>query len=108
MLWAALFAAGFIVCMALAFLRHPIYGVYFYIIATYLHPPSRWWNQYLPDLRWSMIVAILTLVAVIAHKTRQPGERRAWAATVPGLAMLLFTIWLWIQMPWALDRELHL
>ena len=45
------FAAG----IGLAVMRHPLFGLYTYIAVFYLHPPSRWWGETLPDLRWSLL-----------------------------------------------------
>ena len=38
-------AAAFAV---LAFVRHPIYGLYLYLATVYVHPPSRWWATWFP------------------------------------------------------------
>lgn len=48
MLSAVAFALFALVCSILAFKRHPIYGLYFYLATTYIHPPSRWWNYICP------------------------------------------------------------
>ena len=46
-----------------ALVRHPMWGLYAYFLAFYVHPPSRWWSAEVPDLRWSYIAAIATCVA---------------------------------------------
>lgn len=46
-------AAYFSGCIA-ALVRHPVYGLVTYVLMLYLHPPSRWWGEALPDLRWSL------------------------------------------------------
>jgi hypothetical protein len=53
----AVFLVAFIACAVLALTRHPIYGVWLYIGAIYIHPPSRWWASMLPDMRWSLLTA---------------------------------------------------
>ena len=52
-----LFMVAFMAALTLALVRHPIYGLYAYVADFYLHPPSRWWGQFLPDMRWSMLAA---------------------------------------------------
>ena len=96
-----LFAGGLGLCL----FRHPIYGLYTYVAVFYLHPPSRWWAASLPDLRWSYLAALVTLVAVLAR----PGDttRPQWFSTTPGKLLIAFTAWVWIQFPWALSKEDH-
>lgn len=100
------FLLVFFAGLFLAFVRHPSYGLYTYIAVFYLHPPSRWWGESLPDLRWALLAAIVTLIA----SWRLPAipGRRPWIGSVPGALLLLFTAWLWIQSLWALDKEEHL
>lgn len=99
----ALYSAG----IALALLRHPIYGLYLYLAVVYVHPPSRWWGAMLPDLRWSLLAAVVTLLAIFVKSGKLEKETRSWFATVPGVAMIALVVWLWIQSLWALDQEMH-
>jgi hypothetical protein len=107
MLTAAAFLIFYFGCAALALLKHPIYGLYLYLAVVYLHPPSRWWGQMLPDLRWSLLAAAVTLIAIFVKRGKLPPRLRPWYATVPGLAVITLVVWLWIQYPWALDQQLH-
>lgn len=93
------FSAGLLA----AFIRHPVYGLYTYVAVFYLHPADRWWGYYMPDLRWALLAAAVTLLATLRHQA--PAGRPAWAMTTPGWLLILFTGWLWIQMGWALDRD---
>ena len=70
MLSALLFVGTFALLAALALWRYPVCGVYLYIMIFYVHPPSRWWGQSLPDLRWSMLSAAIALLALIVHWRR--------------------------------------
>ena len=59
------FATAFVLfcaaCTVLAFVRHPIWGLYFYLAVTYVFPPARWWGTLLgSDIRWSLIAAIVS------------------------------------------------
>ena len=41
---ALAFVGSYFVLLLLAFVRHPIYGLFAYLLAFYVHPPSRWWG----------------------------------------------------------------
>lgn len=102
-------ALGFIGIYAfglfLAFFRHPVFGIYAYLWAFYLHPPSRWWGENLPDLRWSLMAALVTLVATV----RMPKSVGLPWSTSWGVRLLIaYTTWMWIQTAWAVNSSLHL
>jgi hypothetical protein len=100
-----LFTIGFIAMMALALLRHPIWGLYGYIAVFYLHPPSRWWGQFLPDMRWSLVASAVTLIALL--RVKDLSGRPSWLSLTPARILIAFTIWLWIQSFWALNPAAH-
>lgn len=100
-----LFALGFIAMMALALLRHPIWGLYGYLAVFYLHPPSRWWGAFLPDLRWSLVASAVTLIALL--RLKEPPGRPSWISTTPARILIAYTVWLWIQSLWALNPAAH-
>jgi len=102
LLFLAAFAAG----AWLTLFRHASYGLYAYVLLFYLNPQSRWWGENLPDLRWSLLIGILTLLASWRLPT-VPG-RPPWLRTTPAKAMLLFALWFWLQNLWALDGAAHL
>lgn len=89
----------------MAFFRHPIYGLYTYIAVFYLDAPHRWWGQGLPDLRWSLLTAIVTALAML--RLKPDPQRTRWYKTFPAIILMLYAAWLWIQSPWALDAEMH-
>ena len=84
----------------------PIYAFYTYIAVFYLHPPSRWWGLDLPDLRWSLIAAIITLIATL-RLDDQP-QKDSWLSSGAVQITIIFTSWFWIQSLWALNPEDHL
>jgi O-antigen ligase len=96
------FAAAFFGAMGLALFRHPLFGLYAYVAVFYLHPPSRWWGATLPDLRWALFAAIVTFIATL--RLPKDNARESWASTPAAKLIIAYTIWLWIQMAWALDR----
>jgi hypothetical protein len=105
------FAAAFLIfcaaCTVLAFVRHPIYGLYFYLAATYVFPPSRWWGHFFGETRWSLIAAGVTVVAVLLHRGKLR-PKPVWLASVPAMVFAMYAAWMWVQSPWALTLETHL
>lgn len=104
-------AAAFVLCFAalavLAFVRHPIYGLYLYLAPIYVHPPSRWWGYMLPDLRWSLLAAAIAVLAILLNR-RKLTPRPIWLANAPAVLLSLYAVWMWVQSVWALDQALHL
>jgi O-antigen ligase len=105
---AIAFALFALVCTVLAFRRHPIYGLYFYLATTYVHPPSRWWNYMLPDLRWALLSAAICVLAIAFHRGRLDSRRPFWLSRTPAVILCLYAAWMWVQTPWALDLDQHL
>jgi hypothetical protein len=58
------FAVVFCVCIGLAFTRDARYGIFAYLWAFYLDPSIRWWGSAIQDFRWSLIAAVVTVVAL--------------------------------------------
>lgn len=104
----AVFVVGFFALLFLAVIRHPRYGLYAYMASYYIHPPSRWWGQALPDLRWALLAAAVTLMAVWMKGKQFQSDRVSWSKTVPGRMLMIFTVWLWIQNIWALDPPMQM
>jgi len=104
-LTAAVFLLSYAAGLGMALFRHPIFGLYTYTAVFYLDAPSRWWGEGLPDLRWSQLAAILTAVAMLRFKP--VSARPSWHKSFPAVFLIAYSIWLWIQSPWALDPALH-
>jgi O-antigen ligase len=100
------FLMVFFVGLVLAFAIHPRFGLYTYLAVFYLHPPSRWWGDMLPDIRWSLVAALVTLVA-LARLPKVIG-RPSFFSLTPVWLLIAFTVWVWIQNAWALDSVMHL
>lgn len=101
-----LFVVGLCVALLMALLKKPIVGLYAYVAVFYIHPPSRWWGASLPELRWSLIAAGVTLLAIWIREPAEPA-RKSWLATTPARIMIAFTVWFWLGTLWALDVEQH-
>jgi hypothetical protein len=92
--------------MLLAFVKHPIYGMYSYMLVFYMMPGESWWSTDVPTLPWAFITAGATLVATMLRPS--PPSRPPWYQTAPARWLIAFTLWLWIQTPWALSLDNHL
>ena len=92
--------------LVVALVRAPIVGLFAYIGVFYLDPPSRWWGAFLPDLRWSLLAAVVTVIAMLWRQPPHEGRQR-WFQTTPAKIMIAFTIWFWIGKFWALAPDLH-
>ncbi|MFN0303276.1 MAG: O-antigen ligase family protein [Burkholderiales bacterium] len=105
-LTGAAFIFAFLTALGLTLFRDPRFGLYTYLALFYLHPPSRWWGAALPDLRWSLVAAIVTLVAT----WRLPVDKSLpkWHETTPARLLIVFSLWLWIQTLWALTKPEHI
>ena len=103
--WAVLFLIAFVATLVLALVRHPIYGLYAYFLGFYGFPPARWWGADLPDLRWLLIAAAVTMISVLRME-RTPNKPR-WYANAAAISLIAFTAWLWLQQFWALDPAIH-
>lgn len=102
-----IFAAAFFAGLGMAFARHPIFGLYTYVAVFYLHPPSRWWGASLPDLRWALLAAVVTLIATLRLPPQQTA-RPPWYSTTPARILIVFSIWVWIQNLWAMSPTEHM
>lgn len=108
MITALTFATVFAAVFALALWRYPVCGLFLYLMAFYLHPPSAWWGYLLPDLRWSLQAAAVAVLAAYLHRRQRKEGWRPWATTVPGLLLIVFVLWMWFQNLWALDGADHM
>ncbi|MEO8443861.1 MAG: hypothetical protein ABI567_02515, partial [Gammaproteobacteria bacterium] len=102
LVFVLLFAAGLVASLV----RHPAFGLYTYIAVFYLHPPDRWWGEALPDFRWSLLAAFVTLLSL--WRLEPIANRPGWLQSNPVRLFLLFVVWFWLQLAWALDPGLHL
>ncbi len=97
----AAFAAGCFMALA----RHPIFGALTYVAMVFLDPPSRWWGESLPDLRWSLMSALVALLAIAIHRPPPHAIRLGRHGAFILLATLL--VYALLQFPIALDVEEH-
>lgn len=105
-LTGAAFVLVYLAGLGLSFTRSPLFGLYTYIAVFYLHPPSRWWGETLPDMRWALLAALVTIIS--AARVPDPPGRPTWIQTTPAKLLVWFTVWFWIQTLWALQPEKHI
>lgn len=103
---AFLFLLVWFAGVLLAFVRHPIYGMYAYMLVFYMSPGESWWSTDVPQLPWALVTAAVTVAAAILRPALP--SRPAWYQTSPARWLILFALWLWVQTPWALSTEDHL
>lgn len=90
----------------LTLFRHPVFGLYTYVFTFYLSPAHNWWGRSLPDLRYLLIAALLTLISFLIRRATRPDTR--WTTLYPGKALLVFAVYLWLQTFWAIDRVMQI
>lgn len=95
----------FLGLLGLSLIKHPRYGIYAYLIAFYVHPPSRWWGSELPNIRWSMLAAVITLLAIWRFSHLEVKKTTLWYKTSAAKLLIVWTLWLWLQWLWAMDQS---
>jgi O-antigen ligase len=100
---AILFLTGFVVGCVLALVRNPVYGLLTYIATLYMDPTGQWWGKdTLPHLRWEVIPAVVTLIAMLMHRRQMPSPVFKSGAF---WGFVVFVAWLIIQLGWTLDPD---
>jgi O-antigen ligase len=83
----------------------PLYGLYVYFFAFYFHANTQWWGAGLPNLRWSLIAAFITMVVLFL---KQPeGGLRFWRYTENKL-LTFYTLFVVLQTSWVDNQALHI
>jgi O-antigen ligase len=96
-----IFLVGFTAGCVLAFARNPVYGLLTYIATLYFEPAGQWWGHALPFVRWELIPAAITVVAMLLY-----GRRLSLPLRSPAFwGFSLFILWAIVQLEWALDLD---
>jgi O-antigen ligase len=93
------FVVSYLYGLLRTFMNQPFWGLYIYIAVFYLHPPLRWWGRDLPDLRWSLTAAVVTLLTLLSS-ARRPDPAK-WTDYPVVKIIIAYVVWMWIQFPWA-------
>jgi hypothetical protein len=107
MLSAIAFVVFALWCTVMAFRRHPIYGLAFYLATTYVFPQGRWWGEFLGETRWALIAAAVTICAVAMHRGKL-NPKPHWLGSAPAVIMTLYAAWMWLETPLALALAEHI
>ena len=100
-------AIGFVLVFmvgALYTLKKPMAGILLYFFCFYMHPPGKYWGAFLPEMRWTLIVAILTLISVFIHE-KNKGE---WLKFKETKLFIAFVVFVGLQFPFVLNTDWHL
>jgi len=92
--------------LLLTLFRHPIFGLYTYMFAFYMAPSYTWWRNEIPDFRYMLLIGIVAVVA--SMRLPEDTNRKKWHRTGAGKLLILFVLLNWIQVAWAIDRELQI
>jgi len=69
-------------------------------------PPSRWWGYLFGGTPLVADRRRRHVFAVLLHRGKlQP--KPVWLSTVPAIILAMYTAWMWLQYPWALDLQEH-
>jgi len=99
-------AIGFVLIFsvgALVALRKPFIGLLLYFFCFYMHPPGKYWGAYLPEIRWTFIVAIVTIIGVLFSKE----NKTEWLRPKQSKLLIAFAIFVIIQTPFAISFDWH-
>jgi hypothetical protein len=84
-------------------LKRPFIGLLLYFFVFYMHPPGKYWGTFLPEIRWTFIVAILTLVSLFIHE-KKIGN---WLSFTSSKLLIAFAILIVVQSPFVISFVWH-
>lgn len=87
-----------------ALLGKPMWGIYIYFMSFYMHAPTQYFGQFLPDLRWSLLAGFISLASLLLHKR---DNWVFWRFNENILLSILFIVVL-LQTPFAINIESNL
>ena len=96
--------AIYLLGLFLAFYSHPGFALFSYLWIFYNHPPAYWWGADLPDLRYSLFAAVAAFFAALSIKTQRTAP---WFSNAGAKLITAYAVWMWIQVPWAIDSSVH-
>src|SRR5579871_6666390 len=101
---AVIFLVGFTAGCVLALFRNPVYGLLTYIATLYFDPAGQWWGRgTLHDVRWELIPAGITLLAMLLYGRRFFPSPLVRSGAFWGF--VAFVLWAIIQLQWAVDTD---
>ena len=117
MLAALAYLFSFLIGVAVTLSGRPLIGLLVYLQTFYVYSPGYWWGRKLPNLRWSLVAAIVTFLAVKIKDSKSSNSAEPEAGDLiakPGFfslpentLYLFFVLWIWLQSLWAIDPVSH-
>jgi len=101
--YLGIFFGGTLLCL----FRHPVWGIFTYVLVFYLDAPSRWWSAGLPNLRWSLLIVAITILSTVIYKLRSKdqAQRLSFLGHSPQALFFLYVIWMWLQLFWVISPD---
>ena len=84
----AVFSVGCLVA-----LKRPFVGLLLYFFVFYMHPPGKYWGSFLPEMRWTLIVAVVTLFSTLIYSK----DKMRWLSGTETKFLLCFLVFVFIQ-----------
>lgn len=91
----------------------PFIGLLLYVFTFYFYAPGSWWGGSLPDLRWSLLSAIVTLIGLFVENKKNISDEAQASSAVTFLSRpefklyLALVVWIWLQSLWAIAPGFH-
>ena len=89
LVFLAVFSVGCLVA-----LKRPFVGLLLYFFVFYMHPPGKYWGAFLPEIRWTFIVAVVTLLSVIINEK----NKKRWLQVGETKLLLIFFAYTCLQL----------
>jgi hypothetical protein len=94
---------GIFVIGCLVTLKRPFIGLLLYFFVFYMHPPGKYWGAYLPEVRWTFIVAVLTLISLFINEK----EIGKWLSFHGSKLLITFSVLIVVQSPFVISFAWH-
>ena len=94
----AVFSIGCLVA-----LKRPYVGLLLYFFVYYMHPPGKYWGSFLPEMRWTLIVALITLISTFLHEK----NLKAWLKPKETKWFVALFVFVCLQMTWVSYPSFH-
>lgn len=76
--------------------KSPFLGLLTYFFVYYMHPPGKYWGAALPEIRWTLLIALTTFIGVIFSNY----DKKRWLGVKETKIQLLLFTYIAIQCLW--------
>jgi hypothetical protein len=94
---------GIFVVGCLLALKRPFIGLLLYFFVFYMHPPGKYWGAFLPEIRWTFIVAVTTLIGLFINE-KGIGK---WLSFPASKWLIAFGVLIVVQSPFVISFAWH-